>query len=205
MLDPFHGDDSAGDTLFRDVLSLALMGFLAVIVLLLPYINPRGTQAEANTPPPGNVIVEITWAPELNTDIDLWVKAPNDLPVGYSNKGAVFFNLLRDDLGHYMDPTMINHEVAYTRGIIPGEYVINVHAYRGDHDSSPPIDVRAIVSIKTEGEDGPLVAPVLGTTARLDYIGQEVTVFRFKLDKKGRILPGSVNSLYKPLRTFGSK
>ncbi len=68
MPDPFHGDDDAGGTLFRDVLSLALMGFLAVIVLLLPYINPRGTEAEANTPPPGNVIVEITWAAELNAD-----------------------------------------------------------------------------------------------------------------------------------------
>ncbi len=205
MLDPFHGDDDAGGTLFRDVLSLALMGFLAVIVLLLPYINPRGNQAEANMTPPGNVIVEITWGSELNTDIDLWVKAPNDLAVGYSNKGAVFFNLLRDDLGQYMDPTMINHEVAYTRGIIPGEYVVNIHAYRGDHDNPLPIDVRSIVSIKTESEDGSLVAPVLGTTARLDYVGQEITVFRFTLDKAGRILPGSVNSLYKPLRTFGSK
>ena len=205
MPDPFHGDDDAGGTLFRDVLSLALMGFLAVIVLLLPYINPEGTQAEANTPPPGNVIVEITWAPELNADVDLWIKAPKDLPVGYSNKGAVFFNLLRDDLGHYMDPTMINHEVAYTRGIIPGEYVVNVHAYRGDYSHPPPIDVRSVVSIKKEGKNGLVVAPVLGTTSRLDYVGQEITVFRFKLDEAGNILPGSVNSLYKPLRTYGSK
>lgn len=205
MLDPFQGDDDAGGTLFRDVLSLALMGFLAVIVLLLPYINPRGTEAEANMAPPGNVIVEITWPSELNTDIDLWVKAPNDLPVGYSNKGAVFFNLLRDDLGQYMDPTMINHEVAYTRGIIPGEYIVNVHAYRGDYDNPLPTDVHAIVSIKTEGENGPVTAPVLGTTVSLDYVGQEITVFRFKLDEAGRILPGSVNSLYKPLRTYGSK
>ena len=44
MLDPFDNHDEAGGTLYRDVLSLALMGFLAVIVLLLPYINPRGTQ-----------------------------------------------------------------------------------------------------------------------------------------------------------------
>ncbi len=205
MLDPFHDHEEAGGTLFRDVLGLALMGFLAVIVLLLPYINPRGKEAEATMSPPGNVIVEITWAPELNADVDLWIQAPNDLPVGYSNKGAVFFNLLRDDLGHYMDPTMINHEVAYTRGIIPGEYVINVHAYRGDYDTPPPMKVRCIVSVKKDGEEGPLVAPVLGTTAQLDYVGQEITVFRFKLDEAGHIQPGSVSSLYKPLRTQGSK
>ena len=143
MLDPFDNHDEAGGTLFRDVLSLALMGFLAVIVLLLPYINPRGTQAEATKPPPGNVIVEITWASELNADVDLWIQAPNDVPVGYSNKGAVFFNLLRDDLGQYMDPTMINHEVAYTRGIIPGEYVVNIHAYRGDHGPAETVGAKA--------------------------------------------------------------
>ncbi len=205
MLDPFNNHDEAGGTLFRDVLSLALMGFLAVIVLLLPYINPRGNQAEATAPPPGSVIVEITWASELNADVDLWIQAPNDLPVGYSNKGAVFFNLLRDDLGQYMDPTMINHEVAYTRGIIPGEYVVNIHAYRGDHDKPPPMDVRCVISIKIDGEDGPIVVPVLGTTARLDYVGQEITVFRFGLDKEGTIQAGSVNSLYKPLRVYGSK
>ncbi|NQV66754.1 MAG: hypothetical protein HQ497_15450, partial [SAR86 cluster bacterium] len=184
MLDLFDNHDEAGGILFRDVLSLALMGFLAVIVLLLPYINPRGDQAEVTPPPPGNVIVEITWASELNADVDLWIQAPNDLPVGYSNKGAVFFNLLRDDLGQYMDPTMINHEVAYTRGIIPGEYVINIHAYRGDHDKPPPMDVRCVISIKLDGEDGPMVLPVLGTTARLDYVGQEITVFRFTLNEK---------------------
>ena len=205
MLDPFSNQDEGSGTLFRDVLSLALMGFLAVIVLLLPYINPRGNQAEATTPPPGSVIVEITWASELNADVDLWIQAPNDLPVGYSNKGAVFFNLLRDDLGQYMDPTMINREVAYTRGIIPGEYIVNIHAYRGDHDNPPPMDVRCVISIKLEGDEGPVVVPVLGTTARLDYVGQEITVFRFALDEKGTVQSGSVNSLYKPLRVYGSK
>jgi hypothetical protein len=205
MYDPFESHDEAGGTLFRDVLSLALMGFLAVIVLLLPYINPRGTQAEATTPPPGSVIVEITWASELNADIDLWIQAPNDLAVGYSNKGAVYFNLLRDDLGQYMDPTMINHEVAYTRGIIPGEYIVNIHAYRGDHNIPPPTEVRCVVSVKIDTDNGPVVVPVLGTTARLDYVGQEITVFRFTLDKKGVVQAGSVNSLYKPLRVYGSK
>ena len=69
----------------------------------------------------------------------------------------------------------------------------------------PPMKVRCIVTVKKDGEEGPLVAPVLGTTAQLDYVGQEITVFRFRLDEAGHIQPGSVNSLYKPLRTQGSK
>ena len=30
---------------------------------------------------------------KLDADVDLWVQAPNDTPVGYSNKGGDFFNL----------------------------------------------------------------------------------------------------------------
>jgi len=31
--------------------------------------------------------------------VDLWVQAPGDVPVGYSNKSGGVLNLLRDDLG----------------------------------------------------------------------------------------------------------
>ena len=74
--DPFHDTDEASGTVFRDVLTLALLGFLAVIVILLPFVNPKGRKAESMAPPPGNVIVEITWPAEMNADIDLWVQAP---------------------------------------------------------------------------------------------------------------------------------
>ena len=36
---------------------------------------------------------------------DLWVQAPGDVPVGYSNKSGGVFNLLRDDLGKAKDMT----------------------------------------------------------------------------------------------------
>lgn len=202
--DPFHDTDEASGTVFRDVLTLALLGFLAVIVILLPFVNPKGQRAQSMAPPPGNVIVEITWPAEMNADVDLWVLAPGDSPVGYSNKGGIVFNLLRDDLGKFMDPTNINHEVAYARGLIPGEYTVNVHAYRIDTKRPPPIDVKALVSVK-QTEPGSDVVPILGTTARLDRLGQEITVFRFRLDEKGHIVTGSVHSLFKPLRSPGAK
>ncbi len=206
MLDPFHDNDEAAGTVFRDVLSLALLGFLAVIVILLPFVNPEGRKASAMAPPPGNVIVEITWPHDMNADVDLWVKAPSDAPVGYSNKGGLIFNLLRDDLGKYMDPTNINHEVAYTRGLIPGEYTVNIHAYRIDKHNPPPIDVKAIVSVKGfDDEQSELVVPVLGTTVRLERLGQELTVFNFTLDEAGRVVPDSVHGLYRPLRSYRPK
>ena len=54
---------------------------------------------------PGNVIIEAQWADKLDADVDLWVQAPGDVPVGYSNKSGAVFNLLRDDLGRAHDIT----------------------------------------------------------------------------------------------------
>jgi hypothetical protein len=114
-----HGLDSldadSSDTVFRDVIMLALAGFVAIVILLLPHINPPGKEVKTATPP-ANVIVEIRWPETLYTDVDLWVQGPKDKPVGYSNQGGLIFNLLRDDLGHRDDISKVNYEVAYSRG-----------------------------------------------------------------------------------------
>ncbi len=56
-LDLFGEDDSG--TVFRDVIMLALAGFVAIVLLLLPFINPEAKQAAGEAKAPGNVIVEI--------------------------------------------------------------------------------------------------------------------------------------------------
>ena len=89
-------DDDAAGAIFRDVVLLALAGFVAIVLLLLPHVNPPGAAAEADAEPPGAVIVELFWDNGRDVDLDLWVAAPNDRVVGYSNRGAVYFNLLRD-------------------------------------------------------------------------------------------------------------
>jgi len=114
-LDHFDSDDGS-NTVFRDVIFLALAGFVAMVLLLLPHLNPPATASEG-TPAPGNVIVEISWPEKVDADVDLWVEAPGDVPVGYSNKGGLIFNLLRDDLGGQADVTQINYEVSYSRGV----------------------------------------------------------------------------------------
>ena len=90
-------DEDAGSTVFRDVIMLALVGFVAMVILMLPYIHPPGAKASDQIAPPGNVIVEIRWPDQIDADVDLWVQAPGEVPVGYSNKGGRVFNLLRDD------------------------------------------------------------------------------------------------------------
>lgn len=189
-------DDDSGDTVFRDVILLALSGFVAIVILLLPHLNPPVEAHEA--PPPGNVVVEIRWPDTINADVDLWVEAPGDRPVGYSNKGGRVFNLLRDDLGKYHDLTDVNYEFAFSRGIPNGEYVINVHLYRNS-SSVYPVPVTVVASIKKSTSQS--LKRLVTSKVELTHRGEEITVFRFRLDDRGKLVPGSIHNLQKGLRS----
>ena len=198
-LDQFDDEDVNG-TVFRDVITLALCGFVAVVILLLPHLNPKQeAQAAVASAVPGNVMVEARWADELDTDVDLWVQAPGDVPVGYSNKSGVIFNLLRDDLGRNADPTQLNYEVSYSRGIPPGEYAVNLHMYRNKSKVSP-VKVTVVTSVKKPNSES--AKQILTSSVDLMVENQETTVYRFKLTDAGELVPGSVNSLPKPLRKW---
>ncbi len=202
MLGPELHRDEDSDTIFRDVIMLALAGFVALVILMLPHLNPPGAKQAEDSEPPGNVIVEIRWPDEIDADVDLWVQAPGDVPVGYSNKGGLFFNLLRDDLGKRADATGMNYEVSYTRGIIPGEYTVNLHLYR-NVDRVYPIPVTVVTSVKRNAQES--ARQILVSKVDLEREGQEITVYRFRLDQEGRLEAGSVHSLQKPLRAWRKK
>jgi hypothetical protein len=192
-------DEDEGGTVFRDVIMLALAGFVAMVILLLPHLHPPGEAAVENTQPPGNVIVELRWPDELDSDVDLWVEAPGDIPVGYSNKGGVIFNLLRDDLGKRADATGMNYEVSYSRGIPAGEYTVNVHLYR-NAAKVLPIPVTVVTSVKRSPQES--ARQVLASRAELVREGEELTVYRFELSEEGDLVPGSVHSLQRKLRAW---
>jgi hypothetical protein len=191
-------DDDAG-TVFRDVITLALAGFVAAVILLLPHIAARAAKTSDGAGIPGDVIVEATWPSDMDTDVDLWVQGPGDIPVGYSSKSGGLFNLLRDDLGRTMDVTDLNHEVTIARGRLPGEYIVNLHLYR-NVTGRLPVPVKVVVS--TKAEDGQSARQILYRDAAvLRHEGEEITVFRFKLDAAGNLLRNSVSDLHRPLRS----
>lgn len=189
-------DDESGATVFRDVILLALAGFVMLVLLLLPHLNPRATPQDP-TPRPGNVMVELRWPDELNVDVDLWVQAPGDVPVGYSNQGSAIFNLLRDDLGHINDATDLNYEFSYSRGVPAGEYTVNLHLYRNLANVYP---VPAVVAVSVKNSPNLPAQQILSTKLNLSHEDEELTAFRFKLDEEGRLLSGSVHNLPRPLR-----
>jgi hypothetical protein len=199
-MQPFDVDDGEdGDIVFRDLIMLTLSGFVTVAVLLLPHIGESRARAATETAqPPGNVMIEARWPDGIDADVDLWVQAPGDLPVGYSNKGAANFNLLRDDLGERADATGINYEVSYARGMPAGEYTANLHLYRNQSAGRVPVTV--VASVKAADHDQ--TRQILAANVQLAREGQELTVFRFRLDAAGGLVPGSVTSLQKPLRDW---
>ena len=195
QLDYFDDEDTAG-TVFRDVLLLALIGFIAIVVMLLPHITPTKEDAE-DARAPGNVIVEMHWPTGMKVDVDLWVNAPGELPVGFWNQSGKTFNLLRDDLGGEGDATEENYEMTYSRGIPPGEYVVNAHMY-GAIPNAVSVPVTVVVSVKKQYDQA---HQILKSDIVMERHNEEKTAFRFRLTEEGDLVPGSVSTLRYPLIT----
>lgn len=193
-------EDDAADTVFRDTIMLALAGFVTVVMIVLAHVRPEAQAATSKDAAsmPGNVMIEAHWQGDLDADVDLWVQGPGDVPVGYSNKGGGLFNLLRDDLGKQMDLSDQNYEVSYSRGLLPGEYTVNLHLYR-NRSSLQAIPVKVVTSVK-KGQNK-VSKQILVSDVAMDREGQERTVFRFRLDEEGRLIQDSVTTLFRPLRS----
>jgi hypothetical protein len=188
-------DDSIG-TVFRDVLMLALVGFVAMVIMLLPHLS-KAKQQQQEHRAPGHVVVEIHWPNDMSVDVDLWVKAPGDSPVGFFNPDSRFFNLLRDDLGAEGDASGQNYEVSYSRGIAAGEYIVNVHMY-GALPAGMIVPVNVVVSARQQYGD---LRQLLQTRVELRRHNQEETAFRFQLTERGDLVAGSVSTLRRRLVT----
>lgn len=183
---------------FRDVLFLLVFAYLVIAAVALAHVAKQDQDSSQHgQTPPGTIVIEMRWAPNLDDDVDLWVQAPGDVPVGYSNKSGVIFNLVRDDLGKSGDPNSMNEEMAFGRGHWPGEYVVNNMLFR-NRDGILPVPVTTTVSLRDKNGD---TREVLKSSIDLTFEGQESTVFRFTLNKDGAIAPGSVNRIHKNLRS----
>lgn len=198
-------EDETGTIAYRDLMTLLFGGITFMLAVAVPFLADakRTPPQQVGVTPPGNIMVDARWPDSSTDDIDLWVQAPGDVPVGYSNKGGAIFNLLRDDLGIRNAPGVsLRMESAVSRGVVPGDYTVNVHFYRS-RELKVPVPVTVTVECKPNADDN--VLHLLDRTVQLQREGEELTVFRFHLDQQCRLDPGSVTSLQKPLRAMASK
>lgn len=186
---------------FIDLLFNALLGFTFLFLIAVMFINPQGREGRVNLK--AEYIISVTWPEHLEDDIDLWVQDPIGETVSYLRKDASWLHLDRDDRGEVNDTILvdgeelvypINQEVVTIRGIIPGEYIVNLYYYRAA--SQKPVE--ALVKVE---KVNPTLQTVYVRRLTLNEQDQEKTVVRFSLDRKGNA--SDINQLGKRLTPYG--
>ena len=178
--------------------SVAVAFLAAVIVLILSEPEPPKQGADR---PICDLAIDIEWPVELDVDVDLWAKAPNDKPVGYSSKTSKHLDLVRDDLGWANDPSGVpkqNKERVCARGTPAGEYVANIHFYH--YTGAAPASVPVTLTVSSVDASSATMTEILRREVALHHFGEELTVVRFNLDAEGKLIAGSVNQIPRPLR-----
>jgi len=170
---------------FTDLLFNILLGFVFLFFLTILFINPITKLGNANIK--AEYIITVDWQDNLPDDIDLWVRDPNGEIVSYLKKDAGWLHLDRDDQGVINDKIIINNkeviypinrEVVTLRGIIPGEYTVNLYLY--EHKSGKPIDAKLIIE-----KVNPSLKLVFFNNVSLKEKDAELTIAKFRLDSVG--------------------
>jgi hypothetical protein len=185
---------------FIDLLFNALLGFTFLFLVAVIFMNPEARKGRVNLK--AEYIISVTWPERLADDIDLWVQDPTGETVSYLNKEASWLHLDRDDRGEVNDTVLIdgrevlypiNQEVVTLRGIIPGEYTVNLHYYAAA--GSTPVETL----VKVE-KVNPTLRTVFVRQLTLSRQDEEQTAVRFTLDLGGEI--AATNTLARRLTPY---
>lgn len=183
--------------LFRTYSLIVVSMFAILTVVMIQSLNPKADSGKGEIKAAGDIIAHIVW-PNGDTDVDLWMMGPGEPgPVGYSNKAGIIWNLLRDDRGQLPDATPINYEDAFTRGIVPGEYIINVQCFRCAN-ATFPFTVDMGISKRNRHSNGS-IENIVVTKIVFKADGQEKTGVRFVVNDKGEVEMDSINNVYQHL------
>jgi hypothetical protein len=178
--------------LFKALQVVAFLFFIALLVM-----NPEAMQGKIDTK--AEFIVTMTWPDNHPDDIDLYVEDPLGNIVWYHEREAGFLTLDRDDRGGLNNSITVNgrkvsspirQETVSVRGILAGEYTVNVDYYLATQTAPVP------VSVKIE-KVNPMVEVVYYDTLTLNHMGEEKTAARFKIGPTGEVL--DVNHRFKSL------
>ncbi len=182
---------------FTDLLFNALLGFTFLFLVAIMFMNPEAKSGIID--PKAEYILTITWEDNSPDDVDTWVEDPEGQLIWFRNPAAGLLHLDRDDRGLINDTITINgeeilnplnQEVVTLRGVVPGEYVVNVHYYATE--TGKPVDVH----IRLDKVNPKLEVKYYGTVT-LEKKGDEKTALRFKVGKDGDIT--DINFLPKQL------
>jgi uncharacterized protein YfaP (DUF2135 family) len=184
---------------FTDLLFNALLGFTFLFLVAIMFMNPEAKTGIID--PKAEYILTITWEDNNPDDIDVWVEDPAGQKIWFRNPEAGLLHLDRDDRGMLNDVLMINgkeienplnQEVVTIRGVVKGEYIVNLHYYATE--THKPVDVEVRLA-----KVNPKLEIVYYDTITLSEKGEEKTAFRFRIGASGKVT--DINHLPKQLVT----
>ncbi|MCG8325462.1 MAG: hypothetical protein MI673_08090 [Thiotrichales bacterium] len=186
---------------FTDLLFNALLGFTFLFLVAIMFMNPEAKSGIID--PKAEYIVTITWEDNSPDDIDTWVEDPEGNVIWFRSPEAGLLHLDRDDRGLLNDMITINgeevqnplnQEVVTIRGVVKGEYVVNLHYYQSETGRPVEVNVRLV-------KVNPALEVIYYGTVTLAETGEEKTAFRFNILASGEI--SNVNFIPKKLVSFG--
>jgi len=189
MFDDFglNGRDEPFDPfsvmLFKALQVVAFLFFLALLAMA-----PKTTEGKVDSK--AEFIITMDWPDNHPDDLDLMVEDPGGNIAWYRHKEAGFLTLDRDDRGGVHDTIAINgkrvatpirEEVTTIRGLVAGEYTVNVAHYVATTGKPVPANVRV-------QKLNPVARVIYEGQVTVDHKGDEKTVVRFRLDEKGEVV-----------------
>ena len=186
---------------FTDLLFNALLGFTFLFLVAIMFMNPIAKQGIID--PKAEYIITVSWPDFSPDDIDTWVEDPTGQLLWFRNPAVGLMHLDRDDRGMVNDTLNINgkvienplnQEVVTIRGIVPGEYVVNVHYYATQTRQPVKVNIRV-------DKVNPALEVVYYGTVTLEKRGDENTAVRFTIAPDGKVT--NINHLQKHLVILG--
>ena len=186
---------------FTDLLFNTLLGFSLLFFISIIFMNPIAKLGNINFK--AEYIITVTWPDNQPDDLDIWVQDPNQNLLSYRSSNVGWLHLDRDDQGYLNDTVMINgvetvypinQEVVTIRGIVSGEYIVNLQYYK----TTTQQPVTATVKIE---KVNPSLKVVYVDKVMLQNEDDELTVVRFHLDANGDVQ--DINHLQKKFTNYG--
>jgi hypothetical protein len=189
MLDEFslypreESFDPLGVMLFK---ALQVIAFLFFIALLMVSPDSKGGKIDSKA----EFIITMDWPDDHPDDLDLFVQDPIGNIAWYRNREAGFLTLDRDDRGGVNDfvvvngrkiPSPVREEIVTVRGIVAGEYTVNVSHFRATTGQPVPVNVKV-------QKLNPTAQVIFDDKLTVDHSGDEKTALRFWLDAEGKVI-----------------
>jgi len=178
--------------LFKIIQALTFLFVIAAI-----FMNPVAKTGIIN--PKADYLITVSWPDNDPNDIDTYVEDPAGDILNFTNKDVGLMHLDRDDRGNLNDTIVVdgktihnplNQEVTTIRGIVPGEYVVNINYYATQNNKPVPVSISV-------DKVNPVLEVVYYGTVTLQKKGDEKTVVRFTINPDGTV--SNVNHIPKSL------